>query len=215
MLSESGKSSRRIAPSFTDAGTSISQSKVTRAARGMEMCFYRFGNGRISNSEAMKLRFQFAVEIIQRPREKTIDIHSTVWIDECYIGTRPAFDHQNDGIRRLSGTLIAEDHLRERAYRNASVNIFVAVHSRIRLIGPYFIEDIECSNDDRTTLSGIRYKHFLGTTPAPCLEEELGESFNTCWSLQDGTPPHTSEVARDFLREAFNGRLISLKKPLV
>lgn len=99
-----------------------------------------------------------------------------------------------------------------------SIHVFVALHAKIGVIGPYDITEIHCPNDTRTTLTSERYISFLEDTLLPEIKlrlKAIGSSLDDCWYQQDGAGPHCSAIALNYLIHKFGMKLISRKTLLI
>lgn len=97
----------------------------------------------------------------------------------------------------------------------STVHLFVDFHAKAGVIGPYFIEEIEDSNDQRKTLTSSRYICMLENDVIPELKRRLGQSFEDCWFQQDGAPCHTAASSTEYLKSVFGHRLISNKTDFI
>ena len=83
-----------------------------------------------------------------------------------------------------------------------SVMIWCAISGR-HLIGPYFIDD---------HVNAQSYLRLLQNEFIPRLGD-LG-LLNTAYFMQDGAPPHTARIIRNYLNETLPGRWIGMHGPL-
>ena len=208
------QSTRRIARELGPE-ISVSNKFVHRVAQAQKMRFYRTILGQKLNPLSIQRRKAFADEMHRRIGRQQIDINNVCWTDECMVGTGHSSNRQNDGFWRIQGELDVDAMLKERVFQGPNVHMFVLVHSRIGVVGPYFIEDIDCPEDARKTLTATRYVALLRDTVVPELRNRLGEDFRTCWFQQDGATAHTAKVSLDYLTSVFGDRLISNKTEFI
>lgn len=138
----------------------------------------------------MKRRLDFAVDMLRRLGLKQFDIDNCCWIDECIIRVSPSSNRQNDGFYRLAGEFDdVHEVLKQKVYQGAKVHVFVLLHSKIGVVGPYFVDEIFDERDPRATLTSANYIALLSRHVLPELKRCLTAaeiSFNTCWWQQDG-----------------------------
>lgn len=119
--------------------------------------------------------------------------------DEAHFHISGCVNKQN--MRYWAATNPRELH--ERPLHSDRVTVWCAI-SRVGIIGPYFFQD----NGRAVTVNSDRYLTMLQQFFLPALEEmDVGNA----WFQQDGATAHTSRVSMNFLRQAFPGRLISLR----
>jgi len=159
----------------------------------------------------------FATEMQSRLNRKAINVDDICFTDECYVGTGPSSNRQNDGYWRLTGDSRPEDHLKQREFQGDRTHIFIAVHAKAGVIGPIYVDELDCPEDStHTTLTAKRYAFMLRTIVIPELRSRLSPGdFEKCWYQHDGAAPHTAAISREYLREVFQGRLISLRENLI
>lgn len=203
-------STRRISREL-QAVSNISHMSVHRIAKSSNMRFYRSIIGQKLNAESIERRLAAAKDLHRRIGSMEIDPDNVCFTDECIVGVGPSSNRQNDGFWRLSGEYESDFILREKQYQGAKVHIFVLIHSRIGVVGPYFIDEIEDQTDCRETLTTSRYISMLQDQVIPELKRKLGSSFETCWFQQDGAPVHTAARSLEFLKSVFGRRLVSNK----
>ena len=165
--------------------------------------------------ESIHRRLSFAKEMHRRIGSQEIDIDNVCWTDECMVGTGHSSNRQNDGVWYVQGEIDEDAMLRERSFQGPTVHMFVLVHSRIGVIGPHFIDEIDCPEDPRTTLTALRYRALMRDTVVPELKERLGSAFDSCWFQQDGASVHTAKTSLEYLQSVFGERLISNKTGFV
>lgn len=216
-LLQEGHSVRGASQGLSAAGLSISKSTVQNySKKGFKMRFYRSPQGQVLSLEAIATRYEFAVDMNRLFLRRGLDVNNIFFTDECMIGTGPNSNRQNEGFWRLAGHF--DDWLavlKERRFQGDKVHIFIGLHGKIGVVGPYFIDEIDCPTDTRKSLTATRYEHFLRTKIVPELKARLGRDFDRCWFQQDGAAPHTAALSRGYLREAFEDRVISLKETFV
>lgn len=85
-----------------------------------------------------------------------------------------------------------------------SVNVWVGIVGD-SLLGPVFLPD---------RLTGDAYVNFLRTDLIDCLDTLPLNVRQNMWFMQDGAPPHFSLIAREYLTQAFHGKVISRGSPV-
>jgi len=208
---------REISQQLSTVGVPVSKSSVQRVLKKeFKMRFYRSPEAQLLSPAAVANRFLFGAEIQSRMMRGAIDINDICFTDECYVGTGPSSNRQNDGYWRLAGDSDPEQHLKQREFQGDRIHIFVAIHPKAGIIGPIFVDELDCPEDTtHTTLTAKRYCFMLRTIVIPELKRRLGDDFDRCWFQQDGAAPHTAAISRQYLREVFGGRLISLREDLM
>lgn len=153
------------------------------------------------------------------PHREDIDVNNICFTDECVFGIDAGSNRQNDRIWRERGAFDPYEAgvLKETTYQGSKICVFVLVHARAGIIGPYFADDFrDWSNpSDRSTLDSAKYITMLRTKVVPELRRRLGDSMATCWFQQDGAAIHTSRASLQYLRSIFGFRLISLKSDCI
>jgi transposase-like protein len=119
--------------------------------------------------------------------------------DEAHFNLSGCVNKQN--MRYWSETNPRELH--ESPLHSDRVTVWCAI-SRVGIIGPYFFQE----NGRALTVNSDRYLTMLQEFFLPALEEM---ELDNVWFQQDGATAHTARISMDFLREAFPGRLISLR----
>lgn len=126
-------------------------------------------------------RLAFAKSMHRYLSIQDIDVNNICFSDESAICLGGISNRQNDRLWRLRGELDVEEEIWAPAFRGPKVILFVLVHSKIDVIGPYFVDEIQDPEDLRTTLTTSRYITLLRDTVIPELKAKLGPDFATCW----------------------------------
>jgi len=141
--------------------------------------FYHSPEAQLLSPTAVRDRFLFATEMQARLNRGAINIEDICFTDECYVGTGPSSNRQNDGYRRLAGDSDPEQHLKQRKFQGDRIHIFIAIHLEAGVIGPIYVDELDCPQDtSHTTLTAKRYCYSLRTIVIPELRARLGEDFN-------------------------------------
>ena len=139
LLHSTDRSTRGIASDLRPE-TDVSHMFVHREAKAQKMRFYRTILGQKLNMDSIGRRLKFALEMHRRIGSQQIDINNVCWTDECMVGTGHSSNRQNDGVWYVQGEVDVDAMLREQSFQGPTVHMFVLVHSRIGVLGPYFID---------------------------------------------------------------------------
>lgn len=212
LLKATDLSTRKITASLNRANIPISRRTVQRVSKSLNLRSYKRAHCQKLSDTDFDRRFEFAQKMHRHLEiAKDINIEDIIFSDECILGPNLGSNRQNDRIRRVIGDFDPYESLHESA-RTKSVHVFVAIHSKAGVIGPYFIEDIDDPEDLRKTLTAHRYVTFLRNQFVPDLGRKLTqEQFDRCWFQQDGASSHSAQLSLQFLRQIFGSRVISLK----
>ena len=205
-----GQSVRKVSAGFGN----ISKSSVARIAGESKLYWYRTPLGQKLTLDHYKLRREFARRLHKALNLKTIDIDNVCFTDESQFGCGYVSNRQNDGQWAEKGEFDRND-VQEVAKRGDTVMVFCLLHSKVGVIGPYFIDEIECPGEDKSTLNKERYVWLLKHEVIPELKRRLQDDFKTCWFQQDGAPAHTAQYSLNYLRSEFGNRIISLKSEFI
>lgn len=195
----------------------VSVGLIMNIARRLHMRFYRRCVAQVLTDDHITRRYRFALEWHRSIETGLVDVHDICFTDECIIGVGPSHNRQNDGIWYVKGEQDIDELYLQRPHRGPKVHMFVLIHARIGLLGPYFIDEVNYQ-DGRTkpaSLNSKKYIILLRDKVFPDLMAkmlELNLDFAKCWFQQDGAPCHTSLESREFLRDIFGDRIISNKE---
>jgi len=108
----------------------------------------------------------------------TIDVNDICFTDECYVGTGPSPNRQDDGYWRPAGDPDPEQHLKQREFQGDRIHIFVAIRPKAGIIGPIFVDELDGLEDTtQTTLTAKRFCYMLCTIVISGLRRRLGDDF--------------------------------------
>lgn len=190
----------------------ISYRTIHRMLKQKKMRFYRTPRGQYMPEGNPQRRMKFAETIKKMVCDQTINIENTCFSDECMVYTGRHINRQNTGFWRLRGQFTdKQQKLVQRRFQGPKTHMFVMLHWKAGIIGPIFIEDHNCPDDARTTLSSTKYIHMLDTKVIPELKRRLGRDFDSCWWQQDGASCHTAGPTLQYLQSIFGNRIISNK----
>lgn len=193
----------------------ISYRTVHRMVKQKKMRFYRTPRGQYMPDGNPDRLLNFANTIKRLVCEQSIDVANICFSDECQIYTGRHINRQNTGFWRLRGFFTdRQQKLVQKRLQGPKTHMFVLLHWQAGVIGPIFIEDMKCPDDNRVTLSSRRYCYMLETMVIPELKARLGSKFETCWWMQDGASSHTAGPTLEFLRQHFGPRIISNKSAI-
>lgn len=97
-----------------------------------------------------------------------------------------------------------------------SVHVFCGIHSKLGIIGPFFIDEILSANANRSkasSLTSAKYISLLQDRISPDIRRKLPAEYpfeRIRWQ-QDGALPHTAAESLNFLKNIFGDRIISNK----
>jgi hypothetical protein len=191
----------------------VGKTTIYKILKENKMFFYKAPKGQKLTARHVEDRYVFARDMHNRIKFKRIDINNIIWTDECIIKSGHHPNSKNDGFWRYKGQFDDwQSHLIPRQAHPPSVHVFVALHSKIGVIGPYNIADIECPTDPRGTLTSTKYVYFLENILFPEISRRLaahGLTLEDCWFQQHGAAPHCANEALEYLIHKFGTRLIS------
>lgn len=147
------------------------------------------------------------------PHTDEIDLDNICFSDECVLRAGDGSNRQNDIVWRRKGLIdyYASDVLEKRAYQGAKICIFVLIHAKAGIIGPFFADDY-CEANEKKTFNSKRYIEMLKNHVIPELARRIGpDAMQSCFFQQDGAAIHTSASALEYLRSVFGNRIISLR----
>lgn len=173
----------------------------------MGLKFYRQPVGQMLEEHHYDMREQFALKFMHMIHNNQLLPENVIWTDECMLSVGPHINRQNDGRWLKRGEQLDEEWGIQTSQHYETAHCFVALHSNIGVIGPYFVE--EFSVNQRKTLDSDSYIKMLTEIIVPELREKLGDSFNTSWYMQDGASCHTSAKTISYLKSVFGSRIIS------
>jgi len=197
---------------ITDQLELASRETVRKIIKGLNMHPYKISIGQKLELFDIQRRLEFA-QIIHHHTTSTggLSCDNILFTDECAVGIGDGVNRQNDRHWRIRYENDPYEALKERRYQGSKVHIWVGIHSKAGIIGPYPIDEISDANDPRSTLTASRYVHMLDTQVIPELRRRLTEEeFQACWYQQDGAKVHLARQSMEYLNRTFNGRLISL-----
>lgn len=209
LLKSTDDSTRGIARAI---GT-VSHVYVHRVAKEQKMRFYRAIRAQKLTAEHIMARLSFAMEMHRKLGLKQIDLNNVCFTDECTIGCGDSGNRQNEGLWRCRGEFGYNDLLREVQVQGQKLHLFVLVHCKAKVIGPYFPTEEELPTDTpatKRTMTADRYIAMLKNKVIPELKRRLGdEDFAKCVWQQDGAAIHTAAKTIDYLKSVFGDRLIA------
>ena len=194
-----------------DKGPSLET--IRKNLKKLKMRYYVTPTGQVLTKEHIKRRANFADRMQHQIAMKHIDPTNIAYTDECMLVQGQWGNRKNDGFWRISRQMDRADLLQQKQHRGCQVHMFVLVHAQAGVIGPYFIDEVDCQEDNnRKTLTSRRYIALLRDKVIPELKRRLGRRrFSTCWFQQDGAAPHTAKETLDYLAEEFGSNIISNK----
>lgn len=113
----------------------------------------------------MDNRLNFAQQYLHLLSTKFISTKNIVWTDESMISCREARNSQNDGRWMRKGAQFDEEWVTETRQNEEKVHVFVALHHKIRIVGPFYCEDF--STNPRRTLDSEPYIRMLSESVIP------------------------------------------------
>lgn len=199
LLSSGGKFSLRKIADECKCSIGLVQ-KV--AKKELKMRYYFQRTGQVLNEANILYRFQFSQRLLDMFNSKTIDIDNFCIIDKSYIEVGEHRHKQNNGFWRKSGDTW-EIPITERPLNPKHIMIFCVLHSKLGVIGPYFMKDIDPL---RTSMNQYNFMAMVDLV-VPQIKEKLGPLFETCWWFQDGAPPHFAKNSIEKLKSYFGNRI--------
>ena len=162
------------------------------------MYSYRHLTGQKLQGHDIDRRFEFA-RLMHRliTADEDIDVNDIFFTGEC-------------SVRIGDGEFDPYEHITEHRRQGKIVSIFVGIHSKAGVIGPYYTDEIVDDADSRQTLTASRYIKLLRDEVLPELESELSpKEYEQVWFMQDGALAHTANTTIAFLSQKFGDRLIA------
>ena len=86
--------------------------------------------------------------------------------------------------------------------------LFVAIADG-KILG---VHDFRDKNGRSVTVNGASYLAMLEDYVWPAIQDHAEDQ--ELWWMQDGAPPHCTQAVFSFLREKFDGRVISRRTPV-
>lgn len=186
--------------------------------RKISFCFYTKNNVKILHQCDRERRLDFANLVQKLFDEGQLDVNNILFTDECLVEVGPNFNRQIDGACYVKRYRDDDNQLVQKKAHDDVIHIFVAIHARIGLIGPWFVDEIQdpASNVNqadkkkrRNVLTDLKYQRLLNYHVIPVLEERLGDDFESCWWQQDGVPAHCADGSLKDLGYHFEHRILS------
>lgn len=189
---------RKLAPQL-----SLSASTVWRILRfDLGRKFYRPSTVQPLNESHVEQRKKFCTWILEQPAGF---VQNVIWTDEKIFVLNQKPNRKNDGTwNKENPHKIVETNDRN----GKKVMMFVAVvDGQIPIVHAFLDED-----DKNQSVNGACYLDLLQDVVWPALRSKATRK--GYWWMQDGAPPHCTTLAKDFLLEKFNGRVISRGTPI-
>lgn len=176
----------------------VSQTTLWKILRwDMKAKFYRVTQVQKLTDDHMKQRRLFCKWLLDQEENF---VQRVIWTDEKLFVLHQKPHRKNDGKwSRENPHEIIESNDRN----DKKVMIFVAiVEGKIPLVHAFIDE-----NGERISVNGECYLKLLQDRVWPLFRSSATR--RNLWWMQDGAPPHCTNVAKSFLTEKFGGRVIS------
>lgn len=195
---------RKARMMLEEEGVVLHRKTVAKIAHKLKMVAMKPNRGQALDDRAFERRFQFAEEFLYRMDNRSINLENVCFSDESYFATGYHSNRHNEVVWRVPGAEAdseMEAMREDLAKHPEEVHVFAALHSKIGVVGPFFIDEIPDAEGKLGSriLTGFKYVWLLENKVFPVLRERLGDDFNTMVWQQDGAPPHTSREALNFL----------------
>lgn len=172
------------------------------AKKELKLRYYVQRVGQVLSDSNVAYRLQFAENLLNLFNSGTIDIDNFCIIDESYVEIGEHRNRRNNGFWRKAGDTWNIPVL-ERPLKPQHIMIFCVLHSKIGVIGPFFMKDID---PERTSMNSKNFMDMVDLV-VPQIKEKLGPLFDSCWWFQDGAPPHFAKNSIDKLKSYFENRI--------
>lgn len=179
---------------------SFSTSTVWRLLRFESKAkFYRPSTVQPLTEAHMEQRRKFCSWLLEEPADFT---NKVVWTDEKIFVLNQRPNRKNDGVWCKENP---HDLVQTNDRNGQKIMIFVAiVDGQIPIVHAF---------DKSQTVNGACYLEFLKEVVWPALRYKTTRK--GYWWMQDGAPPHCTNLVKDFLLEKFQDRVISRGTPII
>lgn len=190
------KSSRAVA-----ADHNVCQSSVSRVMKKHKWHPYKVVLVQELNEDDPDRRLQFSETMVDLLENGPLLLNNILFSDEASFYLNGTVNKQNC---RYWAPTNPHWFIEHKTQYPQKVNVWAGIVGD-RIVGPYFFAG---------TLTGALYLQFLQTELVPLLIELFPNPdnpdipSNSLWFQQDGAPPHTTQLVRDYLNHVFPRRWI-------